>query len=65
MPDSVDQFTDAQGVRVPDRGRRQIPMVTLQHEQREVQAPAALYHVSVERPAVVKSHPDVTSLASS
>ena len=40
-------------------------MVALQPEQREVQAPAALYYVSVERPAVVEGHPDVRPPASS
>src|SRR5919199_6878894 len=38
MADSVDQFADAQGVRVPDGGCRQISVVAFQPEQREVQA---------------------------
>jgi hypothetical protein len=29
MPDSVDQFADAQGVRVPDGSRRQVSEVAL------------------------------------
>jgi hypothetical protein len=65
MPDSVDQFANTKGVRIPDGSSRQVSVVALQPEQREVKVKATLYYISLERPAVAEGNPDIASPAPS
>src|SRR5215212_5488495 len=65
MPDSVDQFADSQGIRVPDGSRRQVFEFALQSEQGEVQTAVVLDYPAVEHPAVAEGDPDLIPPAAS
>jgi hypothetical protein len=56
VADGVDELPDAQSVRIPDRGCRQVVGSLFEAEQREVQVLPALRDLGAELAAVAQDH---------